>query len=718
MVRRHIPFVVFFLAIILSKPLFAANPVTIDDAWVTKNGSVVTGSFEGTSTQPAISVTTRKAITIQGTAVSGPGDLIKISSGANVTIVNTRGTGLNPNVKNKQKGAFVTATSPANLLVKNCTITGTRFGIYVAGYTSGSGTVKILQNIINNTDGRYSDGAGGYIMQGDMRAHAIQLNGVRGAPGVEIAWNQIINVPFQSETNDMVNIYSNGGSSNNHLKIHDNFIQGCLPANPGTDAESGVGIITDGSSSDSATTATSFVDIYNNQLTMMANQGLATAAGHDNNIFNNRVISAGKLSNGTVYATPAGNGAYNWNAQKQSTGTFFNNHVHDNLFGFLRKSSSGGTARSDWWLPGQNFADEGNIHFTPNNNSSPTLQDEANEFASWQKKLAENNIHPGINDDSGTIQIVNSSTSDASCAKAQDQLYVDKVKTGAEFEAGTGTTTTATPGDHEVKLASMTTAVPAVKLSGSCTSTIDDATISVAKNQTTRVTATYKYTIPPATAGIIKLGTTATSDPRCAGASDIFYLDGSQTGVSFAVANGTSLTVQTGSHTFKLASAGPISAGSGESGTCTSTLSTNQATVETEQTVPVYATYVYKPAPSGATCKITSSKVIETPTWGIKVDSFQVNVSVTGFSVDTSGNISMNGSIAMKNAFHQSGFWADQGFTIAYSGSNGTWTGKMYAPNGSASFNLKGNLIDGKPNYFKVGDNPMQSLTISGTQCN
>lgn len=485
----------------------AAGPVVVNDAWVKANGSKVTGAWTGTLTQAAISVRTKLPLTIENAILTGPANLIDIAAGSNVSVLNTTGSVTNPNVYNTQKGAFVTASSPASLLVKNCTVTGAHFGVYVAGFSGGSGqTIQIIRNVFNNIDGRFSNGKGGYItsgVKGDPRAHAIQLNGVQARPNIDISWNQVIVKPFEGEVNDVINIYSSSGTSQNHLKVHDNYIQGALPTVPGVDRYAGGGIITDGKSTDTAATATAWVDIYNNQVVMTANYGVAVAAGHDNNIFNNRVVSAGKLSNGTIYTMTFANAANNGNLQKQTTTTYFNNHVHNNVLGLIRKDISGNPVRSDWWLPGQNNNAENNIHLIPVSNTSPTLQDEAAEFASWQKKLVANNVQIGVQQGggsgggtgTGTLTVSKYAGSDVQCDAAVDTLYLDGSTSGKTFTVSSGLSQIVSAGSHTLVLASGGTAVPAGgTLSGTCRSTLSASSAAVTADKTTAVNAVYRYT--------------------------------------------------------------------------------------------------------------------------------------------------------------------------------------------------------------------------------
>ena len=73
------------------------------------------------------------------------------------------------------------------------------------------------------------------------------------------------------------------------------------------DFYNGPGFTTDGSVSDTVATASSFNNVYNNQIVGTVNVGIEFGAGHDNVAYNNRVVSSGLLSNGTqIFAQNVG----------------------------------------------------------------------------------------------------------------------------------------------------------------------------------------------------------------------------------------------------------------------------------------------------------------------------------------------------------------------------------------------------------------------------
>src|SRR6187549_2414429 len=72
-------------------------------------GGTYTGTWESTNrSTPAISVNTTEPVIILNSVVRGPGDLIVSStSHTNITVRNTKGYGVNPNVAGKAVGEFV-----------------------------------------------------------------------------------------------------------------------------------------------------------------------------------------------------------------------------------------------------------------------------------------------------------------------------------------------------------------------------------------------------------------------------------------------------------------------------------------------------------------------------------------------------------------------------------------------------------------------------------
>jgi hypothetical protein len=369
------------------------GPLLVNDAFVKTNGNIISGNFSGTLTSPAITVSSTSPVIILNSTVTGPGDLI-YTAGGNVEIDNTVGTGTNPNVVNTQKGYFVHAEKPVSLSVNNCTVTGTSMGVYVHGYSGNythTNTITIYNNQFNNIDGRPSDGKSGYVTNGDYNAHTIQFNNVVGVPDIEISWNQSINLPLQGDVGAIISMYDSSGTSTSPIMIHDNYLQGALPSDPGVDKYAGGGILTDGTASDTATNASAWVNVYNNQIVASANYGISFAAGNNNNAYNNRVVSSGFTTSGAFYPMTYANGVNNYNNYNQPATVFFNNLIQNNVVGYIGGTPGAPTVprRSDHYLPGQ-ASTVVNNWWTPNDAAHPTLADEANELAMWEAKQAFN----------------------------------------------------------------------------------------------------------------------------------------------------------------------------------------------------------------------------------------------------------------------------------------------------------------------------------------
>ena len=376
-------------------------PLTITDA--NYGNGTFTGNWASTDPNvPAVTVATSQPVTIENSTLQGPGDLILTANttGFNLTVHNTNGYGTNPNVAERSKGDFIRASQVAKLDVENNYIEGTDFGVYVDGYSgsrSGDQTITIHANVGKNMDGRHSDGNGGYMPSQNDRSwsHFAQLSHMNNVPGIDISWNQVIDEPYNSSVDDVINIYQSGGTADSPLNIHDNYIQGAYPNNPQTDSYSGGGIITDGNI-DTQDNTTAYVHMYNNQVIDTANYGLAVSNGHDNEIYNNRVISAGVLPDGTSIASQnVGIYIADIYGGNVANGTFHDNHAHDNTVGWVNPKD--GNQRNDMYFP-VDGSDYGRNTALPN---PITLDIEKAEYTSWQQKLSAAGITVGTSS-SGT----------------------------------------------------------------------------------------------------------------------------------------------------------------------------------------------------------------------------------------------------------------------------------------------------------------------------
>lgn len=254
-------------------------------------GGTYTGNWESHDTEvPAVEVRTSEPVIIQNATIRGAGHLIKSwGYNCNLTVLNTKGYGLPPTPwKNYRKPRrFLAADVFSNVVVENCYLENTA-GIYLGVEYLGNGTpaqtVKIRHNKAKNIDGR--------IYGGEIElVQFVQFNFINPIQHAEIAWNEVINEPGNSAVEDNINIYNTRGTPNSPIRIHNNYIQGAFPF-PATASEySGGGIITDSPDADSSS-ATAYVQIFENQLIDLGNYCLGIAGGNNIEIFRNTIIVA------------------------------------------------------------------------------------------------------------------------------------------------------------------------------------------------------------------------------------------------------------------------------------------------------------------------------------------------------------------------------------------------------------------------------------------
>ena len=354
---------------------------------------------------PAVTIRTSEPVFIEDSLLEGRTHLIKTDAAhAVITVRNCTGRGLDPGVAGRCPGRFLEAESFDSVVVRNNLLEGTA-GIYLRDYEGPGGTaptVQIIGNRARNIDGRKSNGRGGFLDFNDRRRHGggraesgyeivqfLQLDKVRNVPGMEVAWNEVINEPERSRVEDNINVYLSSGTAASPIRIHDNYIQGGYTIRPWqrdtNDADweydwsySGGGILLGDGSSHTVGGAAAHVLVEDNQVVATSNYGIAIAAGHDHTFARNRIVACGLLPDGRPIAAQ-NVGAYIWDSyHDKEYGSFFNNRGHDNLIGWVGKDGS----RNDWWRP-----DASSWVNNTRGRGPITPRTEAAEFASWRKKV-------------------------------------------------------------------------------------------------------------------------------------------------------------------------------------------------------------------------------------------------------------------------------------------------------------------------------------------
>lgn len=332
---------------------------------------------------PAVYIDTSERVVLENSILKGPGNLITTNfhKTAHLTVRNSRGYGVNPNIFGRAPGRFLAIQSFADLVIENNYLENTA-GIYAHRWVGG-GTIKIRFNRIRNVVGLWSDGEGSWLTGAKQFSIAqfVQFNDVNSISGAEIAWNEVINTAGQSRVEDVISMYKSSGTSSSPIAIHDNFIMGAYPALPSEHPFSGGAIMLgDGGGGNQSA--------FRNQVVSVTNYGIAISGGSNNAIEDNRVISSGALLDGTLMSA-ANVGIYIWN---QASAPFSNNSGTGNLVGYLRNGVNG-PVRNDWWVPDA-ASWQGNTRF-----SGPiSTATELSEYELWVAKHSDASVHIGVLD--------------------------------------------------------------------------------------------------------------------------------------------------------------------------------------------------------------------------------------------------------------------------------------------------------------------------------
>lgn len=354
-----------------------SGPITIT------SGGTYSGAWESTDPDtPAITIATSEPVVIENSFTRSVGHHIRAGSGRNahVTVRNVHAVGVRPQISGRYPGRFVLLDTYRYLLVEHSYLEQTS-GIYLHQSVDGA-TVKVLRNRARNIDGRRSDGQGGF--SGVHLVQFVQFDKGNNMVDTEVAWNEVINEPFNSFVEDIISIYQTSGRSNDPIRIHNNYFQGAYPTNPATDGYSGGGIMLgDGRN------ANRYLHAFDNQVVSTSNYGIAISAGAHNRMYDNRIVSCGYVTdpNGNeVFVASQNVGAYIWNLHKSSD--FSDNSGSNNEIAWMRTPST----RNDWWVPdAASWTGNERMHATPVPCSA-----EQEEYDRWLAKIDNVGIRVGL----------------------------------------------------------------------------------------------------------------------------------------------------------------------------------------------------------------------------------------------------------------------------------------------------------------------------------
>lgn len=385
-------------------------PITI-----TKGGTY-TGNWQSLDPDvAAITINTTESVTIENCNLRSRGHFIQSAplDHIKLTVRGCRAVGLNPNVAGKSVGRFVQLVKPDNVRIENNYLKNTG-GIWIIQYAGNPAlghTIKVRYNRAVNIDGRHSDGNGGYLkgIKDWNKVSFMAFNNQIGVPGMEVAWNEVINYPYQSTVEDVISGFMSGGTPESPLRIHDNYFQGAYgndPLNPNPPYGDGLpnaysgAVIQIGDNYDNKDLG--YVWAYRNQIVGNSGGAIGISGGHDHRVFNNRVVSSGALPNGQRWVW--GGGLAVWDYYKaigRSNGEYYyNNRVYNNVTGVVMgyaADKDGVKQRGDTWFPDCAKNANGSDKCTGNTwlPDPITYATEQNEFKLWQEKVQKSGVKIG-----------------------------------------------------------------------------------------------------------------------------------------------------------------------------------------------------------------------------------------------------------------------------------------------------------------------------------
>jgi hypothetical protein len=325
----------------------AAEIQTCAGPTVITKGGAYSGCWESNdASASAIRIATTEPVTLTNCTVKGKGRLVtsidkggkNATSHVKLTINNCSLYGIYPGGTGITPDLAIVLTSFDYVDIQHNYIEQ-KGGIYLlswSGVQTDHPPVTIKYNKTKNIDGRKTDGAGGY--SGSSIVQFVQFDKVKNIPGVEIAWNEVRNAPFESHVEDNINMYQSSGTETSPINIHDNYIEGGYPNDPTIDGYSGGGIILGDSGGN-------WQISHDNQIVSTTNYGVAISGGQNNKQYNNRMVSSGLLPDGRIIKAQ-NVGLYVWNVHNDPN--FASNSAYGNLSGWYKPLTS---SRNDWWLP-------------------------------------------------------------------------------------------------------------------------------------------------------------------------------------------------------------------------------------------------------------------------------------------------------------------------------------------------------------------------------
>jgi hypothetical protein len=222
------------------------------------------------------------------------GDMAHITNHSRVNFTNCIFLNTGNQAPGVLRGRGIFAEQARLINVQNCyfgNTAGCKLNNWSSQATADSDTVTWKYNRYDNIMG----GTGGDYCQALQLQHVIR-------PGIEIAYNQVVNAPGASRVEDNFNFGESGGTAASPLRFHHNYIDGAYPANPTDGGFTGTGWTTDASSASvPASLQPQYIIAEYNTAIRCMNACANIAAGHHIIYRNNLFVVSGRGPNGEVY---------------------------------------------------------------------------------------------------------------------------------------------------------------------------------------------------------------------------------------------------------------------------------------------------------------------------------------------------------------------------------------------------------------------------------
>ncbi|MBC7398067.1 MAG: right-handed parallel beta-helix repeat-containing protein, partial [Bdellovibrionales bacterium] len=370
-----------------------AEPSSYSTPIVISRGGTYSGNWRSTSVDGyAVKVATSEPVIIENSHLAGPGTLIDaVGASSNITVRNSSFHGYTPNVDNRSRGRAIDMTTFKNAVIENNFFENTGEVIELNSYVGNqtTETVKVRYNRVKNINMKYrnSNGAvyGNFVSVGAF----MQGNPVNG----EIGWNEVINEPGKSVSEDLINFSFAGGKSSSWFTIHDNYLKGSYHGDVFDPAGSAGGIQIDGEDN----TRCAYIEAYGNSIAQIMNGGMGAAAGRHIYMHDNRVISSGKDASGRWFPASYA-AAWGFAAYKTDPNPMTDIRIENNVFGWgaqgYQSQISGDADRQDYDATGNMFGSmKNNTEYKPG--STITEADQDNEYQLFRQKVQAAGLHIG-----------------------------------------------------------------------------------------------------------------------------------------------------------------------------------------------------------------------------------------------------------------------------------------------------------------------------------